>query len=152
MQHLAPERAELAAQRLRQTAGLLVTLARYTDRREWEDLALGTLKPLQEAMRRYPTGFASHLLVLGQLYAEPREVAVFGHRDDPRTQALLDELKGLPSYAAVALIEDPADPLVVQLPFTQGRTQISGEPTVYVCSRGACRLPVTTPEALREQL
>ncbi len=133
-------------------AGLLVTLARYTDRREWEDLALGTLKPLQEAMRRYPTGFASHLLVLGQLYAEPREVAVLGRRDDPRTQALLRELGSLPSHTAIALIEDPADPLVTRLPFTQGRTQVNGEPTVYVCSRGACRLPVTTPEALREQL
>ncbi len=133
-------------------AGRLVTLARYTDRRDLDDLALGTLKPLQEAMRRYPTGFASHLLALELLYSEPREVAVFGSRDDPRTQALLGELGGLPSHVAVALIEDPADPLALRLPFTQGRALLNGEPTAYVCSRGACRLPVTTPEALRAQL
>jgi len=134
-------------------AQLLATLARYTDDRAWEALAVETLKPLQEAMRRYPTGFASALVAFERLHAPPREVAVFGARNDPRTRALLEVLADAPSsHTALALIEDPADPLVARLPFLQGRGMVGGEPTAYVCEGGACRLPVTTPEGLLEQL
>ena len=134
-------------------AELLVTLARYTDNRNWEDLALAAVKPLQEAMRRYPTGFSSCLVATEKLYAPPREIAVFGDRADPRTQALLAVLSEADlTFTAVALIETPDDPQVARLPFAQNRGRINGQPTAYVCERGACRLPVTTPEAFREQL
>lgn len=134
-------------------AELLVTLSRYTDNRAWEDLALATVKPLQEAMRRYPTGFASCLVATEKLYATPREVAIFGNRSDPETQALLDVLAEVDlTFAAVALIETENDPLVAKLPFTQNRGRVEGHATAYVCERGACRLPVITPDALREQL
>ena len=134
-------------------AELLVTLSRYTDNRSWEDLALATLTPLQEALRRYPTGFGSCLTATEQLYAPPREIAVFGDRNDPATQALLAVLAEADlTFTAVALIETPDDPLVAQLPFTQNRGRVDGQPTAYVCERGACRLPVTTPEALAQLL
>ena len=134
-------------------AQLLVTLSRYTDNRAWEDLAVDTLKPLQEAMRRYPTGFASLLTAFETLYARPREVVIFGERNDPRTQALLEVLDAAPlPHTALALIESSDDLLVAQLPFTQERGVVDGEPTAYVCEGGACRLPVTTAETLREQL
>ena len=134
-------------------AELLATLSRYTDNRNWEDLALATVKPLQEAMRRYPTGFGSCLVATEQLYAPPREVAIFGDRDDPATQALLAVLAEADlTFTAVALIETPDNPLIAPLPFTQNRGRVDGQPTAYVCERGACRLPVTTPEAFRKQL
>ena len=134
-------------------AELLVTLARYTGNRNWEDLALATVKPLQEAMRRYPTGFGSCLVATEKLYAPPREIAVFGDRNDPKTQALLAVLSEADlTFTAVALIETPDDPHVARLPFAQNRDRVDGQPTAYVCERGACRLPVTTPAALREQL
>ena len=134
-------------------AELLVTLSRYTGNRAWEDLALATVKPLQEAMRRYPTGFGSCLIATEKLFAPPREVAVFGDHNDPATQALLAVLDEVDlTFTAVALIETPDDPLVARLPFAQNRGKVAGQPTAYVCERGACRLPVTTPEALREQL
>ena len=134
-------------------AQLLATLSRYTDNRAWEELALDTIRPLQEAMRRYPTGFASLLVAHEQLYAPPQEVAIFGDRKDSKTQALLGVLgaTSLP-HTALALIESEDDPLVAQLPFTQGRGRIDGKATAYVCAGGTCRLPVTTPERLREQL
>ena len=134
-------------------AQLLATLSRYTENRAWESLALDTLKPLQEAMRRYPTGFASLLTALETLYAPPREIVIFGERSDSRTQALLGVLDAVPlPHTALALIESADDPLVARLPFTQARGMVDDEPTAYVCEGGACRLPVTTPEALREQL
>ena len=134
-------------------AQLLATLSRYTDDRTWETLAVDTLKPLQEAMRRYPTGFASLLTAFETLHARPREVVIFGERSDPKTQALLEVLDAAPlPHTALALVESSDDPLVTRLPFTQERGPVDGEPAAYVCEGGACRLPVTTAEALREQL
>ena len=87
------------------------------------------------------------------LYAPPREVVIFGERSDARTQALLRVLDAAPlPHTALALIESSDDPLVTRLPFTQERGPLGGEPTAYVCEGGACRLPVTTAEGLREQL
>jgi uncharacterized protein YyaL (SSP411 family) len=132
---------------------LLAALSRYTDNRAWEALALDTIRPLQEAMRRYPTGFASLLVALERLYAPPQEIAIFGDRDDPKTQALLKVLKAAPlPHTALALIGTEDAPLIERLPFTQGRGMVDGKATVYVCAGGACRLPVTTPEGLRDQL
>ncbi len=134
-------------------AELLVTLSRYTDNRAWEDLALATVKPLQEAMRRYPTGFASCLTATQTLYVVPREVVIFGDRNDPETQALLAVLGDVDTtHTALALVETADNALIEKLPFTQNRDRVEGHPTAYVCERGACRLPVTTPETLREQL
>jgi uncharacterized protein len=133
-------------------AQLLVTLARYTDNRAWEELALATLRPLQEALRRYPTGFAALLVAAEGLYAPPREVLVVGERRDPRTRALLAVLGEAPPHTALALLEHPDDALAARLPFAQGRGLVDGHPAAYVCEGGACRLPVTTPEGLREGL
>ena len=133
-------------------AQLLVTMSRYTSNRAWEALAVDTLKPLQEAMRRYPTGFASLLTAFETLYAPPKEIVIFGERSDARTRALLEVLASPLPHTVLALIESSDDPLVARLPFTQERGPVDGEPTAYVCEGGACRLPVTTPEGLREQL
>ena len=50
-------------------AELLLTLARYTDNRAWEDLAAGAIKPMLEAMRKQPNGFGTLLSVLERLLA-----------------------------------------------------------------------------------
>ncbi len=133
-------------------AQLLVTMSRYTSNRAWEALAVDTLKPLQEAMRRYPTGFASLLTAFETLYAPPKEIVIFGERSDARTRALLEVLASPLPHTVLALIESSDDPLVARLPFTQERGPVDGEPTAYVCEGGACRLPVMTPEALGDQL
>ena len=41
---------------------------------------------------------------------------------------------------------------VAAAPLLASRPMLDGAPTAYVCSGFACREPVTTPEALRQQL
>ncbi|HRW49309.1 MAG TPA: hypothetical protein P5333_17455, partial [Caldilinea sp.] len=38
------------------------------------------------------------------------------------------------------------------LPLLQGRTLVDGQPAAYVCENYACKLPVTTEDALRDLL
>jgi uncharacterized protein len=133
------------------TAELLLTLSRYTDNRAWETLATNTLKTMTEAMRKQPNGFASLLCALEIVLTPPREIAVFGKREEAQEMLESIETHALP-HAVVALIEEKNDPLVAKLPFLQGRGQIENKVTIYVCEAGACKLPVTTLEALQEQL
>ena len=134
------------------TAELLVTLARYTDNREWEDLAAGAVKPMTEAMRQQPSGFGTLLGALERLLSKPREIAIFGDTERKEVQTLLQTVREYaPPFAAVAVVSQD-DPLISHLPFLQERGQIDGKPTVYICEGGACKLPVTTVEEVREQL
>jgi uncharacterized protein len=133
------------------TAELLLILSRYTDNREWETLAVNTLKTMTEAMRKQPNGFASLLCALEIVFAPPREVAVFGKKEEAKEMLEFIDQYASP-HTAVALVEDGDDPLISNLPFLQGRGQIDNKTTVYVCEMGVCKLPVTTLEALKKQL
>jgi uncharacterized protein YyaL (SSP411 family) len=134
-------------------AELLLTLARYGGDAAWEALAAETVKPLLAAMRQQPSGFGAMLCVLQHLLSPPREVAIVGERDAEDTKVLLEVLEQHPlPHAAVALVAGPNEPLVARLPFVQGRGRIDGKATAYLCEGGVCRLPVTAPEALAEQL
>ncbi|MEO7664921.1 MAG: hypothetical protein ABIV26_07315, partial [Candidatus Limnocylindrales bacterium] len=45
-----------------------------------------------------------------------------------------------------------ADPDSSAVPLLEGRVQLEGRPTAYVCRSFACQLPVTDPDALAAQL
>jgi uncharacterized protein YyaL (SSP411 family) len=138
-------------------AELLAQLGRYLggsdEGRRFEALAESAIAPLLADAGRAPTGFATLLLAADRLLAPPREVAVIGPRDDPRTAALLEALR-LRDLATVAVAhaEGPNDPLVAEIPWLQQRDLVEGAPAAYVCEGGACKLPVTDPEALAAQL
>lgn len=135
------------------SAELLLTLSSYTGDAEWESMATASVQPLLEAAGRQPSGFGTLLCVVQELLEPPREIAIVGNRENEGTQALLAVLEAQPlQHVAIALIEGPGDPLAARLPFLQGKEHIGGKATAYVCERGACRLPVTTPEALLAQL
>jgi hypothetical protein len=40
----------------------------------------------------------------------------------------------------------------LEFPLLEGRDQLDGKPTAYVCQNYACQLPVTEPDALAQQL
>jgi uncharacterized protein len=133
------------------TVELLLILSRYTDNRTWETLATNTLKTMTEAMRKQPNGFASLLCALEIIFASPQEIAIFASKDAAKEMLELIQTHASP-HAAIALIENKNNPLIAKLPFLQGRERIDNKATVYVCEAGVCKLPVTTLEALKNQL
>lgn len=129
-------------------AGVLLRLALFTGEMAYWDLAETAVAALQEAMRQYPSAFAQWLTAAAFVLGEPQEVAVVGKADATDTAVLLDALFAqYRPHLVVAAGED-----VGQVPLLNGRSQLDGTATAYVCRRFICHQPVTTPEALLAQL
>ena len=123
----------------------LLRLAALTGERRYEEAGGGAFALFGEPAVDHPDAFAHLLRALDFHLSPTREVAVVGEE--------LGEL-------AAAVRERPLFHLVLaggpegaeQPPLLQGRTAVDGEPAAYVCENFSCRLPVTTPEELRDLL
>ena len=132
---------------------VLQRLAVLYDDAGFAEKATQVLDALWETMAQYPTGFGRILCALDFSLATPQEVALVGSRDSADTAALLAvHAWALPRRILSSRCGSRDAPEDVQPALLQGRTQMEGIATAYVCERYACKLPVTTPDALAEQL
>jgi uncharacterized protein YyaL (SSP411 family) len=131
---------------------VLQRLAVLYDDACFAEKATQVLGALWETMVQYPTGFGRILCALDFSLATPQEVALVGSRDGADTAALLAILRGRFRPNTVIALREPDVPEEAQPALLRERTQIDGRATAYVCERYACKLPVTTPGALAEQL
>jgi uncharacterized protein len=131
-------------------AFVLVRLAAWTGEGRYRDAAEGALRTVKDYVARFPTGFALWLSAMDLALADVVEVAIVGDPADPATQALLGETTR--AYRPNQVVSVSADPATSVVPLMADRTAIDGRSTAYVCRGFVCRLPVTSPEALRTQL
>ncbi|MEV8630068.1 thioredoxin domain-containing protein [Streptosporangium sp. NPDC051023] len=130
-------------------AGALLSYAALTGsarHREAAEAALGTVTVLAGKHARF-AGWG--LAVAQAAVSGPVEVAVVGSPGDPATSALhrtalLSSVPGL----VIAL----GEPGAAGVPLLEGRGLAGGVPAAYVCRGFTCRMPVTTPAALRAEL
>lgn len=130
----------------------LLRLAAYTGDSRYDDAARQSLRLLVAAMQQYPQAFGEALNAVDMIVAGIDEVAVIGKPDSPETQALLDTL--VETYrpnVIVALAPENVDS-ETDIPLLNYRVQRNGEPTVYVCRRFTCQMPVTSPDDMRNLL
>jgi uncharacterized protein len=129
-------------------ADVLLRLAVLLDRSDYRAAAERVFSLLRPAMLRYPLGFARALSALDLFLSAPKEIAIIGSPGSSDTQALLRTVfePFLPNKV-VAGGDDAAG-----IPLLEQRGTRDGRATAYVCQNYACQQPVTTPEALREQL
>lgn len=139
-----PSGNAMAALGLLRLAGLAVE-PRYAE------LARRSLVQVQLMLRRYPLGFGQWLIALDCALSHPHEIAIVGDPESADTRALLDVCTiGYRPHQIVALGAPDSEASAV--PLLQGRGQIEGRATAYVCIDFACRPPVTDPAALRALL
>ena len=69
-----------------------------------------------------------------------------GDPADPATAALLAEVRGRYLPTTVLALNRPDEDAM--LPLLAERGLVNGGPAAYVCENYACKLPVTTPQAL----
>ncbi|WP_030451928.1 thioredoxin domain-containing protein [Herbidospora cretacea] len=127
-------------------AGALLSYAALSGSARHREAAEGALGPVSTLADRYARFAGWGLAVAAAALAGPVEVAVTGDLSDDRTRALHRAalMSGAPGMV-IALGEG-------EVPLMAGRTLVNGEPAAYVCRNFACRLPVTTPAALRAEL
>jgi uncharacterized protein YyaL (SSP411 family) len=130
---------------------VLLRLAALTGESRYREAAERALASTTPYTVRYPTAFAQWLQATDFALAPVAEVAIVGDLDDPATRELLEIAAG--GYAPNRVVA--ASPLTggpSAIPLLAERTRLQGRPTAYVCRQLACRLPVTDPDALRDQL
>jgi uncharacterized protein YyaL (SSP411 family) len=125
-------------------AGALLSYAALTGSTRHREAAIAALGPVVPLAERHARFAGWGLAVAEAHLAGPLEVAVAGPADDPRTRELHRTALLSPVPAVVA-----AGPGV---PLMEGRTPVDGKPAAYVCREFACRMPVTEPDALKNEL
>ncbi|MDO8484522.1 MAG: hypothetical protein Q7S35_06210, partial [Candidatus Limnocylindrales bacterium] len=131
-------------------AGVLLRLHAWTGEGAYRAAAERAIRTVVPLVVRYPTGFAQWLVAMDLALRPIVEVAIVGRPAEPATKALVAEVRrGFRPSQVLAVAGDPA---AAAIPLLDDRIAIDGRPTAYVCRSFACRLPVTSPEALRAEL
>jgi uncharacterized protein YyaL (SSP411 family) len=101
----------------------------------------------------FSSGFL--LVAVDHLVAAVREVVIAGDPADARTRALVREIAARSDAEALPVLlpaEGAPPDLVRAFPALAGKVALGGEPTAYVCRRGACDAPAHDVAALRDRL
>jgi uncharacterized protein YyaL (SSP411 family) len=129
-------------------ATVLLKLASFSGEGRYLEAAEKLLGGVQELMARYPTGFGQWLVAMSYALSGAREIAILGKPDDERVRAFLDVIRRSFRPFQVTAVGLAGAPL----PLLEGREQIGGLPTIYICQNFVCHMPLTDLEAFRAAL
>ena len=129
---------------------VLLRLAALTGDGRYRSAAESAMAVVAPLAARYPGAFARWLSAIELATTGIIEIAIVGGPDEPAARELLAIAAAGPDASrVVAMSAAPASSVV---PLLDGRTRVDDRPTAYVCRDFACQLPVTDPDALRDQL
>ena len=98
-----------------------------------------------------PAAYPQILIGLDFAIGPVKEIVIAGEPEDPRTKALLREVRKrfLPSTViALRPSGEAGEGIVALVPFLKEQIAQGGKPTAYVCENYACKLPVHDPDKL----
>jgi hypothetical protein len=104
-------------------------------------------------MEANPSAFGEMLLALEDFLHPPHQVIVVTPADGDAA-SFTDRLRRafLPGSLVMIVSESHAAQLARRSPLFREKTAAGGKATAYACQNGACQLPVTTADALMQQL
>jgi uncharacterized protein YyaL (SSP411 family) len=131
-------------------------LGKLLDEQDYLEKAHRILKANLPYMEKAPQGYLTLLLNVDSSVHPPKEIAIVGHTDAEDTRSLINAVHSRFLPNRVIALLDPsrknAAELAQKIPLLAGRELIEGKAAAYVCENFACRLPVTTPGKLTQQL
>jgi hypothetical protein len=131
----------------------LLKISRLTGDGRYEEIAQKSLQQIGGNLTRQPMAFGNWLCALNMLLSASQEIAIIGPRHHPDTEALLDVLLANWNPNRVMACLDPADPApCADIPLIKNRKMLDQRPTVYLCERQTCQMPVNDPDSLNERL
>lgn len=134
-------------------ASILLKFALLTGKESYRQKAEEILTLLKSAMMRSPSAFGHLLCALDLYLSSPHEIAIIGLPEGTDTRAFTDSIFKLYLPNKVVALADPATPQAAAvIKLLEGRNQIEGKATAYVCRNFYCEAPVTDKIQLAEQL
>jgi uncharacterized protein YyaL (SSP411 family) len=131
---------------------LLLRLFHITGEERYLHYAEKVLRSYYDALESQPFGFA-HLLCALDFYLEkPKEVVIVGEREDRRVEELLTKIHSVYQPNMTLQLARPNESLEKLSPLLQGKSQVGGNPTAYVCHNSTCSAPATSWDALKPLL
>ena len=133
----------------------LVRLGRLTDNCSWLEATEKTINSFSSQINTYPQALVCMLDVRRELAEKPRQVVIAGRRGAADTRAMMDAVFAVYDPGRMLLLADGAENqqfLGKMLPFIRTAAMQNNRATGYVCQDFTCRLPVTTPEDLQQEL
>lgn len=133
----------------------LLRLYSFTGEKDFRAEAEAVLGRYQKRMAEQPWGMTSLLCALDCFLSTPKEIVLVAPRSDSRAELLWRRIQQVYLPNRVLYWLDPTqagEGFPAGSPLLQGRSQIDGQPTVYVCENFTCAQPVTTWEALEPLL
>ncbi len=131
---------------------LLLRLSHITGNADYRGRAEKVLRSCYDAMERQPFGFAHMLCALDFYLENPREIVIVGNPAEPGVKELIAQVHAIFLPNKVLQLAAPDAPLDDLPPLVQGKSQMDGKPTAYVCHNLTCSAPVTSPSELKSLL
>jgi uncharacterized protein YyaL (SSP411 family) len=131
----------------------LLKVSQFTGNDRFEHIATKSLQYIGASLSRYPLAFGNWLCALDLQLSTPQEIVIFGPRDDPVSNDLLDViLDNWNPNRVIAAIDSGDVALFADIPLLKDRKMINNQPTVYLCQQHSCGMPLNNPDLLHEQL
>ena len=131
-----------------------IRLARMTSRPDFEDTAFQILNTFSGTLNRSSSGYSMMMQAADFAFGPSFEVLVFGKKEDPKTQQMLDDIQSIymPNRVIVYGADGSVD-LKNIIPFVSYYPPAEdGQPLVYVCQNFSCKLPTSDFKVVKEQL
>ena len=131
---------------------LLLRLYHLTGNENYRTKAEKVLRSYYDAMESQPFGFAHMICAMDSLLQGVKEIVIVGNPGDDGVQEMITEINSTYLPNKVLQLATPDTPLAEISPLLQGKTQVDGKPTAYVCQNFTCSAPVTSARELKALL
>lgn len=133
----------------------LLRLGMLQNRPQWLQMAARLVESFSGSINRYPPALPLMLNAWRNINSKPTQVVIAGSREKEDTKSLLRVVDTTYDRGRFVLLADGAENqvyLAKNLPFMETVGPLEGRATAYVCSDFTCKMPVTDPQALQDQL
>jgi uncharacterized protein YyaL (SSP411 family) len=131
---------------------LLLRLHHLTGDDRYRAPAEKILRSYYDAMESQPFGFAHMLCALDFYLRGAKEIVIVGSPAEPGVKELIAQVNATYLPNKVLQLARPGAALAAISPLLQGKSQVDGKPTAYVCQNFTCSPPVTSRNELQALL
>jgi uncharacterized protein YyaL (SSP411 family) len=128
---------------------VLLRLSEFTGRRDFREKAEKTLKAFGEEMESSAVSH-SYMLCALDFWFGSKEVVVAGPMGEQGMQDMVREIQR--HFLPNKVLALAADNVPETFSLTDGKVEIGGKPTVYICENFVCKSPIAELESLKKQL